>query len=153
MTSGKPLDTDTSHFRCVLRFTAPFHDVDMLGHVNSVAYVRWAESARAAYQIDVLKEDVDGPRGFVVGRVSLSYFQPLRFRDPVSVGIRVARIGAKSFDFAYLMWRDGDGAVAAAGETAMIAYNAVEGHSIAVPDAWREAVTEFETIPPETPHR
>ncbi|MGP4000243.1 acyl-CoA thioesterase [Streptomyces sp. 8N706] len=135
---------DLSRFRCVTRFDVPFHAVDMLGHVNSVAYLRWAESARATYQIDVLKEEVDGPRGFVVGRIAFEYFQPLRFRDPVCVGIRISRLGGKSFDFEYAVWREGDGALAATGTSAMIAYNAVDEHSIPVPQAWRDAVEAFE---------
>ncbi|AJT63089.1 acyl-CoA thioesterase [Streptomyces chattanoogensis] len=146
-----PSDFDPSRFRCITRFEVPFHDVDMLGHVNSVAYLRWAESARATYQIDVLKEDVDGRRGFVVGRISFAYFQPLRFREPVCVGIRISRLGGKSFDFDYAVWRESDGAPAATGQSAMIAYNAVEEHSIPVPQAWQDAVEAFEPQPPLRP--
>lgn len=143
-----PNGPDHSRFRCVQRFEVPFHDVDMLGHVNSVAYLRWAESARAVYQGDVLKEDVDGPRGFVVGRISLSYAQPLHFRDPVCVGVRISRIGGKSFTFEYAMWHEGNGIPAAEGESSMIAYNVVEACSIAVPQSWRTAVETYEPEPP-----
>ncbi|MHB8357099.1 MAG: acyl-CoA thioesterase, partial [Vulcanimicrobiaceae bacterium] len=38
MLEGFPLTT---------RFSIPFADIDMMQHVNNVAYIRWAETMRA----------------------------------------------------------------------------------------------------------
>ena len=93
-------------FRCMTRFRVPFCDVDMLQHVNNVAYAVWAETIRCVYFAEVLKESLSGTNGIILARVGIDYEQPLDYREEVAVGCRISRIGRKSFDFAYEIWSE-----------------------------------------------
>lgn len=134
-------------FRMVRPFSVEFRDVDMLGHANSVAYLTWAETARADYQVEVLEEKVDGRQGFVIGKLDFTYRQPLLFREDALIAIRVSRIGGRSFDFSYQIWSGERDFLAAEGMSSMIAYDSVARRSIAIPDRWRDRVAAYENRP------
>ncbi|MGH8824955.1 MAG: acyl-CoA thioesterase [Jiangellaceae bacterium] len=79
-------------------------DMDALGHVNNVVYLRYLQEAR----VDMLF--VHAPRhgaehlarGVVVSRHEIAYRAPLRFRPlPVRVETWVRRIDAASFTLGY----------------------------------------------------
>jgi acyl-CoA thioester hydrolase len=131
----------------VRAFSVEFRDVDMLGHANSVAYLTWAETARADYQAEILREKVDGERAFVIGRLDFTYREPLFFRDDALIGIRISRLGGRSFDFSYQVWSAEREVLAAEGMSSMIAYDSLARRSIEIPDRWRELVAAYERQP------
>jgi acyl-CoA thioester hydrolase len=135
-------------FRCIMRFPVPFCDVDMLQHVNHAAYVVWAETIRCVYFDQVLKESLSGANGFIMARLVFDYEQPLDYREEVAVGCRIARIGRKSFDFAYEIWSETRQERAARGLSTMVAYNYEAKTSIVVPERWRDIITAYEMVPP-----
>lgn len=136
------------NFRCVMRFRVPFSDVDMLRHVNNAAYIVWAESARCLYLSEVLEEPLDGSTGVILARQEFTYERPLDYREQVAVGCRVARLGTKSFDFAYEIWSETQGQRAALGTTAMVVYDYGARSSRPIPERWRLVIAAFE---PQTP--
>jgi acyl-CoA thioester hydrolase len=131
-----------------MRFPVPFCDVDMLQHVNHAAYVVWAETIRCVYFDQVLKESLSGANGFIMARLVFDYEQPLDYREEVAVGCRIARIGRKSFDFAYEIWSETRQERAARGLSTMVAYNYEAKTSIVVPERWRDIITAYEMVPP-----
>jgi acyl-CoA thioester hydrolase len=135
-------------FRCVMRFPVPFCDVDMLQHVNNAAYVVWAETIRCVYFDEVLKESLSGSNGIILARLGLDYEQPLDYREQVAVGCRIARIGRKSFDFAYEIWSETRHERAAHGLTTMVAFDYQTKTSIVVPERWREIIAAYEIVAP-----
>jgi acyl-CoA thioester hydrolase len=135
-------------FRCTTRFRVPFCDIDMLQHVNNASYVVWAETARCAYFAEVLKESLAGANGIILARLELDYEQPLDYREEVAVGCRIARIGRKSFDFAYEIWSETRQVRAAHGLTTMVAYDYAAKASIVIPERWREFIASYEVVAP-----
>ena len=91
-------------FRLVHRFRVPFADVDMMRHVNNVAYATWAETLRTEYFGDVLEERIGGSRGIILAKTEIVYEKPIAYRENVAVGGRVGTIGGKSFAFASEVW-------------------------------------------------
>lgn len=64
-------------------------DMDAAQHVNNVVYLRWVESARIAYFLDLnggelSNEDNVGP---VVAHQDCKYIRPVTFPDTVLVGV------------------------------------------------------------------
>lgn len=135
-------------FRCVMRFRVPFCDVDMLQHVNNAAYVVWAETVRCVYFGDVLRESITSSKGIIMARLEFDYEQPLDYREEVAVGCRVARMGRKSFDFAYEIWSETRKERAARGLSTIVAYDYETKSSIVVPERWREVIAAYEVVAP-----
>jgi len=132
-------------YRYIQRFRVRFADVDMLRHVNNVAYVRWSEDIRTAYFGDVIGEQIGGERGIIIAKLEIVYEQQLAYRTNVAVGCRVSRIGRKSFDLSYEIWNEDEGVRCAHLHSPMVAFNYPANASIVVPDIWRERIAAFET--------
>ena len=135
-------------FRCMTRFRVRFCDVDMMQHVNHAAYIVWAESVRCNYLSEVIGEPLNGSKGNILARLSFDYEQPIDYREEVSVGCRIARMGRKSFDFVYEVWSETRQQRAARGLTTMVAYDHAAKTSIVIPERWREVITAYEVVAP-----
>jgi len=128
-----------------------YNDLDTYGHVNNAIYGTYVEEARVDYLETVVggaTADITGSgeeTGMVVANLELDFEHPIRTRDEVTVGVRVPRLGEKSFPFEYEI-RTANGDVAATGETTMVAYSRGEGASVPIPDSWRESIAEFEGL-------
>ncbi|MFC6975462.1 acyl-CoA thioesterase [Halomicroarcula sp. GCM10025709] len=64
--------------------------------------------------------------------------------DSVTVGVRVPRLGEKSFLFEYEVRNDDT--VAATGETTVVTYGRDEQAPVPIPDSWRESIGQFEGL-------
>ncbi|MGZ3499154.1 MAG: acyl-CoA thioesterase [Vulcanimicrobiaceae bacterium] len=131
----------------VSRFQVPFADVDMLRHVNNVAYIRWAETMRAEYFAQVMHSGIYSDHGMIQATINFTYERQLSYREQIVVGCRITRIGNKSFDFYYEVWSETHGHRAAHGITTVVAFDFVQNKSIPVPQAWRDAIAEYERGP------
>jgi acyl-CoA thioester hydrolase len=134
-------------FPLISRFSVPFADVDMMRHVNNVAYIRWTETMRSEYFAQVMKVPINGDHGMIQATINFTYERQLVYREQIAVGCRIPRIGNKSFDFAYEIWSETHGHRAAHGITTMVAFDFVSNQTIAVPQAWRAAIAKYESGP------
>jgi acyl-CoA thioester hydrolase len=132
-------------FPLISRFSVPFADVDMMRHVNNVAYIRWAETMRAEYFAQVMRVPINGDHGMIQATINFTYERQLSYREQIAIGCRIPRIGTKSFDFSYEIWSETHGERAAYGTTTMVAFDFVANRTIAVPPDWREAIAEYES--------
>lgn len=137
-------------FPLVARFAVPFADVDMMRHVNNVAYIRWAEMLRAEYFAQVMQTEIDGDHGMIQATLNFLYERELAYRERIAVGVKIPRIGTKSWDFYYEVWSEGKGHRAAHGITTVVAFDFVHHRSIPIPQRWREAIAEYERGPQRT---
>ena len=135
-------------FRCIERFRVPYHDVDMLQHVNHAAYLVWVETVRCNYFAEVLKEPLNGLNGMILARLQFEYAQPLDYREEIAVACRVSRLGRKSFDFSYEIWSDTRQLRAAHGVSTVVAYDYRAQTSVVVPEQWRKIITAYEVVAP-----
>ena len=134
-------------FPLITRFTVPFADVDMMQHVNNVAYIRWCETIRAEYFAEVMNEPINGERGMIQANIQFTYERELHYREAVAIGIKVARLGTKSWDFGYEIWSESAGMRVAHGLTTVVAYDFAHRATIAIPQEWRDAIARFEAGP------
>ncbi len=137
-------------FPLVSRFQVPFADVDMLRHVNNVAYVRWAETMRSEYFAQVMHNDIYSAHGMIQATINFTYERQLSYRERIAVGCKIPRIGTKSFDFYYEVWSQTHGHRAAHGITTVVAFDFVANVSTAVPQSWRDAIAAYELGPQRT---
>jgi acyl-CoA thioester hydrolase len=73
-------------------------DLDAFGHVNNLAYMRWAETARVEYLFPIGLFPPLPPSGVapILASMKCDYKRVLNYPDTVYVGTRIARIGKSS---------------------------------------------------------
>ena len=100
----------------------PYGDVDAMGHLNNVAYLRYMEFARQKYWLALRGSrdylDID----FVMVRAEIDYRASAYMGDVLDVEIRVSRMGNSSFDFAYRITA-ADGRLVAEAKTTQVCWD------------------------------
>jgi acyl-CoA thioester hydrolase len=120
-----------------------YQDVDALGHVNNAIYATYLEEARVEYLPDVLGDT--GSLEAVLANLEIDYRRPVtQADDPLTVRIEATDVGTKSVTFAYEVVASGK--IAAEATTVQVAYDGEARESVALPEAWRERIREFEGL-------
>jgi acyl-CoA thioester hydrolase len=114
----------------------------MLQHVNNVAYIRWCETLRTNFFAEVLHGDITGSQGIIQANINFVYEKQIAYRERIAIGIRVSRIGTKSFDFEYEIWSETHGHRAAHGTTTVVAYDFVNHCTIEIPPEWQTVIAQ-----------
>lgn len=120
-----------------------FRDLDALGHVNNAVYATYLESARIAYYQRLVGGSLDR-LGIILAELTIRYKAPAHFGDELLVGVRVSRIGGKSFTMDYAIARLGDGALIATAQSVLVAYDYAAGRSVPVSDEFRARIAELQ---------
>ncbi|MCI0711081.1 MAG: acyl-CoA thioesterase [Chloroflexi bacterium] len=139
---------DAEKFKHRTLITVRFADLDALAHVNHATYLTYMETARMEYAADVWGWDRDMTNlKMIVASAEVVYFAPLALGDVVAVYTRLARLGTKSFDLAYIIRRvehDIEGQLVATGKTAMVGFDYAINQTIAVDEGWRQRSMTYE---------
>ena len=126
-----------------LTVEVPYGDVDAMGHLNNVAYLRYLEYARQKYWLAMRGSrdywDID----FVMARAEIDYKAPSHMGDVLEIDVRVARVGNSSFDFSYVV-TGADGVVVAEATTVQVMYDWDGRRSKPMPEERRKQIEEFE---------
>ena len=109
-----------------------FRDLDSLGHVNNAVYLTYLEQGRVAF----LEARGATPDCVIVGRVEIDFRSPLALGEEVAIGVRLGRLGTKSFDLEYEL-RAGGRLVAEARDVNVV-YDYERREPAAIPDEWKE---------------
>jgi acyl-CoA thioester hydrolase len=129
-----------------LRVEVPYGDVDAMGHLNNVAYLRYLEWARQKYWLTMRASsdflDID----FVVARAEIDYRSPVAMGEILEVEIHVSRLGSSSFDFAYRVTA-ADGRLAAEAKTTQVCYDWSTRLKKPLSEARRREIEAFERRP------
>jgi acyl-CoA thioester hydrolase len=85
-------------FPLVTTITLLWGDQDAFGHINNLAYLRWAESSRVEYLQRVGMWAKLPPTGLapILASIKCDYRAQVNYPDKVLVGTRVTRIGTSS---------------------------------------------------------
>lgn len=110
-----------------------FSDLDLYGHVNSVVYFTYLETARVKLFKDFFKELTDKHIFTLVARAECDYKLPILFGDELMVSVAVARIGTSSFDLDYRL-HDGNEKTYATARTTLVCFNNIKKTTVAVPE-------------------
>ncbi|QPC83213.1 acyl-CoA thioesterase [Phototrophicus methaneseepsis] len=135
-------------FRHETPISVRFADIDIMGHVNHAKYLTYMEQARIHYVQQVCSWQGNWDTlGLILAHVEVDYMLPVIFGDAVTVYTRCVRLGTKSFDLEYVMFRQHMSAApeaVARAKTVMVAYDYQKRVSAPVPDSWRHAILEYE---------
>jgi acyl-CoA thioester hydrolase len=139
------------NFKYSLAVSPRFADFDALGHVNNAKYITYLEEARVRYALQVFGLNLFAEdQGMILARTTIDYLLPIRAGQDIQVMVRCARLGRKSFDLSYIISRAADQALVSTASTTIVAYDYKIAKSILIPDSWRQAITAYEKVAPET---
>jgi acyl-CoA thioester hydrolase len=126
-----------------LSIEVPYGDIDAMGHLNNVAYLRYLEWARQKYWLAMRASrdfmDID----FVLARTEIDYRASARMGDRLEIEIRVSRVGASSFDFSYRVTA-ANGTLVAEAKTTQVAYDWAARRSKPLSEERRREIERFE---------
>ena len=126
-----------------------YGDLDPQGHVNNAKFLTYFEQTRVHYLIHLGLFEKDRSFmdvGIILAEARLTFKAPILWGQPIQVGVRVTRLGNKSFDFIYTIEDTQSGLELATGSTVQVAYNYHTKETIPIPENWREIITTFERL-------
>lgn len=128
------------------RHTAPvrFSDIDVLGHVNHLAYLDLLESARIHYYYRVLGfESVHAVR-FVLVELRVRYLASAHFGQSLEIGVRIAWLKRSSSGFAFEIRDQASGQLLAEGDGVQVYTDLGSNRAEPLPTVFRERILAFE---------
>ena len=133
-------------FPVVIQIPVAWGEMDAFQHVNNIVYFRYFESARIAYLermgfLEIMEQTGVGP---ILAATNCRFRKALTYPDTLSVGARVAEIGADRLTMRYRVVSHKLQAVAAEGEGTLVAYDYQAGRKTTLPDAIRQRIESIE---------
>lgn len=122
--------------------TLRFGDLDAVGHLNNVALLRFIESGRVDFMVDV-KVGRHDELSFVLASLHCDFRAQGFYRDQLVCGTRMANIGRTSMTMEQRVWR-ADETVVAEARSVMVALGPDRKSPAPVPRAWRDLLENWE---------
>ncbi len=123
-------------------------DFDPIGHVNNVFYFEYFQIGRAYYMMASSKKWQWTRHMFVIAHIEADYQKELRpnANEP-RIGVRVSKIGKKSFDFEYIVTSksdEGEDIIHCTGKSTQVMYDMIDKKSMELPDWVKNDFTNYE---------
>jgi acyl-CoA thioester hydrolase len=129
--------------RFVREVDVRFHDLDAMGHAHHTLPLIYLEEARAAYWREVAgRESLDGI-DYVMAEVTVRFHGRIEYPSRLSIGVRVSRIGTKSFEMEFEI-RSVEGERKASGRTVQVMYDYASSRAKEISADLRERIQAFE---------
>lgn len=140
---SEPAEAAAGTFRFRHPVEVRFRDLDPMGHAHHTLPLIYFEDARAAYWREVAgRPDVEAI-DYIMGEFHVRYHARIRYPGHLDVGVRVERLGTRSFTMAYEV-RDADGVLLASGRSEQVMFDYANDASVAIPAPVRERIEAFE---------
>lgn len=136
----KSQDTDLTAYPFRMLIDVRFGDIDGMGHVNNAMYLTYFENARATYYMQLCGYKDISQIDVIIAEITARYHYPAVFGDQLEVGVRVSRIGTKSFDLEYLIIRPVDQQLIASGHSVQVMFDYASQRTIPIPDDLRASM-------------
>ena len=121
-------------------------EMDAMGHVNNVVYLRYFESVRMAYleRIGLMTHMQEHGIGPILAETRCRFRIPLEYPDEVEVGARVARLDTDRFLMEYAVASRNHGRLAAEGDGLIVTFDYDAKCKAPVPEAAVAAIRTLE---------
>lgn len=136
------MTTAAAPFRFTTAVPLRWVDVDVAGVVNHAVYWSLIEQARFDYfaQLELVEGDIPP---FLLGEATIRYERPARRGDALTIAVRTARLGGKSFEMQYEVRRGSERLAVA---KALLVWVDAKLASCEIPAAARRAIAGYEGI-------
>lgn len=122
-----------------------FSDMDAFNHVNNARYLSYIEHSRVKFFDEVMGKIDWESQGFIIARAEINFIRPVKLRDEILIEMHCSRIGNKSFDLSYKIFRlDGEEKTEMANAlTVQAMYDYKNNVTIPVPEEWKAKFAPF----------
>ena len=118
-----------------------FGDLDAMQHMNNVEFLRFFETARIDYMMQVLPGHEPGRReafGFIFAECHIAYRSPAHFGEEIRTWVWPSELRRSSVRLQFEMRSEGDDRLLADGYGVLVGYDYGSGRSQPVPESLRE---------------
>ena len=130
-------------------------DMDAQGHVNNAVYFTYCETARIKLlrALGVLGRSGGAAQGPTLVTTSCDFKQQVRYPTTLDIGVRVERIGQRSFELSYAMFRQGTDELLAVARSVNAWVDFAQERAVPLPAELRAAFGQYQTgSPAESAH-
>jgi acyl-CoA thioester hydrolase len=132
------------------RFYVPYHDLDVLNHLNHAAYFPYMETLRCDYYLPLLGSLDPTKIDIIIAEATCRYLAPVPYgSELVGEVAPAAPLGRTSFTLLYRFSLAGTDTVSARGRTIVVCYDYARGTKQEIP-ADRRAALERDAVDPAT---
>lgn len=110
-----------------------FVDIDAAGIVNNATYLNYFEQSRIQFFEEIVGKKWDwNSAGMVIAKHEVNYRQPIFFQDDVTIVTWIERVGTKSMEAAYEIFKmvGNERVLIAFASTVMVSFDHRKGTSI-----------------------
>jgi acyl-CoA thioester hydrolase len=119
-----------------------FQDLDLLGHVNNVAFCVYAESGRVRFAEDVWPGSTDGSGiGWTIVKLTVNFRAQGHYPGAIRIGTALRRLGRSSIDLVQGLFINGK--CFGTTESVIVWTDVKAGTSLALPESLRQAATPY----------
>ena len=130
------------------RFYVPYHDLDVLNHLNHAAYLPYMETLRCDYYLPLVGPLDPSRLDIIIAEVTCRYLAPVGYGAELVGEVAPARpLGTTSFSLLYRFALADTSQVTARGRTVVVCYDYATGTKKPIP-ADRRAVMERDAVDP-----
>ena len=130
------------------RFYVPYHDVDVLNHLNHAAYLPYMETLRCDYYLPLLGTPDPAAIDIIIAEATCRYLAPVPYGAELVGEVAPARpLGRTSFSLLYRFTLADTTTVTARGRTIQVTYDYAKGEKKEIP-APRRAAMERDAVDP-----
>jgi len=134
--------SERDQFRAWQSITTRWDDNDQYGHVNNAKFYEFIDSAVNSHLIHMGALDpAESPIIGLVVESGCRYHAPIRYPEPVEVGIAVEKIGTSSVTYRAGVFVKGHAKAAATGHFAHVYVDRVTRRPTPLPDRLRDVVS------------
>jgi acyl-CoA thioester hydrolase len=135
--------TRPESFRFIHDVAVRFRDLDPMLHVHHSLPLMYWEEARARYWRDVAGRSDVTAIDYVMGEFTIRWHHRITFPATLRAGVRVTRLGTKSFDMEYGLW-DAEGRLLSSGSSTQVMFDYDAGRSKPLDAESRRKIEAFE---------
>ena len=120
-----------------------FGDLDAMQHMNNVEFLRFFETARIDYMLQLSPEHAPTERrqfGFIFAECHITYRAPAFFGDMIRTYIWPSELKRSSLRLAFEMRTENDNRLVAEGWGTLVGYDYGAGRTQRIPEVLRERV-------------
>ena len=130
------------------QFYVPYHDLDVLNHLNHAAYFVYMETLRCDYYLPLLGSLDRTQIDLIIAEAACRYLAPVPYGAELVGEVAPARpLGRTSFTLLYRFMLAGTSTVTARGRTVSVVYDYSKGEKLEIPSA-RRAILERDSVDP-----
>lgn len=113
------------------RFYVPYHDLDVLNHLNHAAYFPYMETLRCDYYLPIVGTNDPTKLDIILAEAACRYLAPVPYGAELDGEVApAAPVGRTSFSLLYRFTVVGSSTVAARGRTVVVRYDYARGSKV-----------------------